>query len=181
LADDYPACFSVDPGRRRPLKNTILADLKAEGATDEMLSGAEYYMRHFGYRRNVQAGTERIGLNGKKAGVVTEAEAQATQRQMQEEKEELARKKIGEVPGMKKVAKAAGDAAPAPVKCGVPVPIDVAAPVDPLARLQRLLATTATLYAGTEDEVLRHALAVTALKQIVDEATRAITALDRGE
>jgi hypothetical protein len=67
-----------------------------------------------------------------------------------------------------------------PVKHDVS-PVPVAAPVDPLARLQRLLATTATLYADTEDEALRHALAVTALKQIVDEATRAITALDRGE
>src|SRR6516162_3008269 len=74
LADKYPACFFEDPGQRRPLKTNIVADLQKDGVSEGILAGVSYYVRHFGYLRCLQAGAERVDLNGKKAGVVTEQE-----------------------------------------------------------------------------------------------------------
>jgi hypothetical protein len=65
-----------------------------------------------------------------------------------------------------------------PVVYGDPLPAAPAAPVDPLARLQKLMETGAALYADTDDEALRTALAVTVLKQLRDEAAKAIAILE---
>ena len=51
--------------------------------------------------------------------------------------------------------------------------------VPPLTRLQKLFDTATTLYAETEDEVLRSALTVATLKLLADETRKVITSLER--
>jgi sRNA-binding protein len=177
LANKYPACFFVDGRMRRPLKNTILDDLAEDGASAEELSAVGFYTHDWIYQSGLQAGVERVDLNGKKAGTVTAAEEMAARKQVQTEKEAAKAMKQPAKPKLKLKEDSPSSAEVPAVKYGEPPMLPVA-PVDPLARLQRLLAATATLYAGTEDEVLRSALAVTALKQIVDEATKAIAMLE---
>jgi sRNA-binding protein len=78
LAVAYPKTFFIEPRHRLPLKSTITRDLLNDGfaATAEQIAvGVGWYCSGLGYRRSIQAGAPRLDLRGKKAGVVTEAEA----------------------------------------------------------------------------------------------------------
>ena len=176
LADKYPACFFVDGRMRRPLKNTILDDLADDRASAEELSAVGFYTHDWSYQMAIQAGVERVDLNGKKAGTVTAAEELAARKQVQAEKEAV---KGNKLPAklMRVKPKDSPQDLP-PVVYGEQLPAAPAVPVDPLARLQKLMATGAALYADTEDEALRVALAVTVLKQLRDEAAKAIAVLE---
>jgi sRNA-binding protein len=175
LSDKYPACFFVDSRMRRPLKNTILEDLAEDRASAEELSAVGFYTHDWSYQMSLQAGVERVDLNGKKAGTVTAAEELAARKQVQAEKEAV---KAIKAPAKLRVKPK--DVLPEWAPVDEPLPAAPAAPVDPLARLQKLMATGAALYADTEDEALRAALAVTVLKQLRDEAVKAIALLDGG-
>jgi hypothetical protein len=175
LADKYPACFFVDGRMRRPLKNTILEDLAEDRASAEELSAVGFYCHDWNYQTAIQAGVERIDLNGKKAGTVTSAEELAARKQVQAEKEAV---KATKMPVKLRVKTKDSPQDLPPVVYGDPLPAAPAAPVDPLARLQKLMATGAALYADTEDEALRAALAVTVLKQLRDEAAKTIATLE---
>jgi sRNA-binding protein len=178
LADKYPACFFVDSRMRRPLKNAILEDLAEDRASAEELSAIGFYTHDWSYQMALQAGVERVDLNGKKAGTVTAAEELAARKQVQAEKEAV---KATKMPVKLRVKPTDTSQEWPPVEPGELLPAASAAPVDPLARLQKLMATGAALYADTEDEALRVALAVTVLRQLRDEATKAIEILDGKE
>jgi sRNA-binding protein len=160
---------------RRPLKNTIPDDLVKDGASAEELAAVGFYIHDWAYQTSLQAGVERVDLNGKKAGTVTAAEEMAAWKRVQVEKDAVKATKLPLKLGVK--SKDSPQNSP-PVVYGAPLPAAPAAPVDPLARLQKLMATGAALYADTEDEVLRAALTVTVLKQLRDEAVKAIALLD---
>jgi sRNA-binding protein len=179
LAAKYPACFFEDPGMRRPLKAKIIADLQKEGVSEEIIAGVEFYTNHFGYQRCLQAGTDRVDLNGKKAGVVTEQEQRNAQRKIREDKEELGRRNspiltlrslhaAGKIPDdqlrkvnvpMKKMAEGSKSA-----------PI--------LARPHMLLASAEEVFAATQDEALRTALTLASLRLLVSEVEKVIAALE---
>src|SRR2546429_8991493 len=89
LATRYPACFFEDPRLRRPLKSTIISDLQKEGASDLVFAGVNYYTRNWTYQNCLQAGAERVDLDGKKAGIVTEQEQLNAQKRVREEKQAL--------------------------------------------------------------------------------------------
>ncbi len=199
LADKYPACFFEDPRQRRPLKSSIISDLEGDGATDELIAGADFYTRDWDYQRCLQAGAERVDLNGKKAGVVTEQEQRNARRRVREEKAALS-SKISPVSALKSLSRAADDTlnkvaslqppseprdGPAPSKpdpellpASPAVQTAESTSSSPLARLQKLASTAAHLHADTEDETLRSALTVATLKLLADEARKVITSLE---
>jgi hypothetical protein len=86
LANKYPACFFEEPRMRRPLKKSIASDLEKDGVSQEVMSALSYYMRNWGYQNCLQAGVERVDLDGKKAGVVTEQEHMEAQQRIRAEK-----------------------------------------------------------------------------------------------
>jgi sRNA-binding protein len=194
LTTKYPATFFEDARLRRPLKSTILTDLQEDDASAEFLSGAEFYMKSWGYLGSLQAGTERVDLAGKKCGVVTEQEQLSAQKRIREErgrareeKEALSRETDSQLskvtfmkpPSKPKASKPDSSELP-PVKYDAPA-VQVTEPdsVPPLTRLQKLFDTATTLYAETEDEVLRSALTVATLKLLADETRKVITSLER--
>jgi hypothetical protein len=182
LAGKYPACFFEDPAMRRPLKATIAADLQKDGVAEEIIAGVSFYMNHFGYQRQIQAGADRVDLNGRKAGVVTELEQLNAQKKVKEAKEEINNRKNGPVPSLRSspvAGKISGDdfgKVAAPGKQVSPGPTPESAPV--LARLHMLLASADKVFAANEDEALRTALTLASLKLLVDEAHKVITKLE---
>jgi sRNA-binding protein len=189
LADRYPGCFFEDPGQRRPLKTNLVADLQKDGVSEEIIAGVSYYMRHFGYLRCLQAGAERVDLNGKKAGVVTEQEMLNAEKQFREQKEQIARKNAAAtLPAISVIRSLhATGSIPTDQLRKVTLPATptstrrTAQPISPeLARLQTLLASTNTILTETGDDSLRAALVGTSLKLLISEAQKALASLDGG-
>ena len=91
LATKYPKCFFVDPRMRRPLKKTIVDDLRKERVLDDekVEAATSFYMNHFGYQYQLRAGAERIDLDGSKVGVVTEQEQIGAEKKVREDKKRL--------------------------------------------------------------------------------------------
>jgi sRNA-binding protein len=84
LSELYPRCFFRDPKKRLPLKVNITADI--EKAADPSLAqfnvgaAVAWYTGHVGYDYCcATAGNERVDLNGKVVGKVTENEARDAQ------------------------------------------------------------------------------------------------------
>ena len=187
LAAKYPACFFEDPRMRRPLKINIVSDLQKEGVSAEIIAGVSFYMRNWEYQRSLQAGAERVDLNGKKAGVVTEQEQLNAQKKVREEKEELARKNnAGSLPAvsvLRSLHEAGKISTDQLSKVTLPATPPARQTMSPksspvLARLQTLLERTNTLLIETEDEALRSALAGTCLRLVVSEAQRVIASFE---
>jgi len=77
LAELYPACFYAARQQRRPLKIGIRRDLTTLDlgiGRRELDSALAWYANGIGYLQSLRAGTDRIGLNGAPAGVVSEAD-----------------------------------------------------------------------------------------------------------
>ena len=91
LATKYPKCFFVDPRMRRPLKKTIVDDLRKERVLDDekVEAATSFYMNHFGYQYQLRAGAERIDLDGSRVGVVTEQEQIGAEKKVREDKKRL--------------------------------------------------------------------------------------------
>jgi sRNA-binding protein len=80
LATSYPKTFFLTPPQRRPLKNSIVADLQKDGfgvATVLLQAGVEWYKSHLGYLHSLQVGAKRLDLKGKEVGTVTREESLA--------------------------------------------------------------------------------------------------------
>jgi len=184
LADRYPACFFENPRFRRPLKKYIEDDLRNDGVSEQVIAAVSFYMRHFDYQRCIQTGVQRVDLNGQKAGVVTEAEQRAAEKQIREEKEELQRKHYQNNPV--EVLASLHERGRIPDDQLRKLTLPAARPSMKkktnnsavLSRLQTLLGSANTALETTEDEALRSALAVTSLKLLVDEAQKVIASLD---
>jgi sRNA-binding protein len=91
LAARFPKCFSENPDFRQPLKRDIVADLEEQNVwdRDRLLQVLDWYESDFRYRRRLIAGTDRIDLDGRKAGTVTPAEQEAARKWIRERKQEL--------------------------------------------------------------------------------------------
>jgi sRNA-binding protein len=170
LTTKYPACFFEDWDMRRPLKADIKNDLVDDGASEQVIAGLGYYTRSWGYLRCLQAGVERVDLNGKKVGTVTETEQRAAQKQLKEEQEQLKQRKVSVIPtdalskpswGQNTMKKTTNN--------GI------------LTRLHILLASANTTLEHTDDEALRAALAVAALKLLAGETQKVIGTLSGDE
>jgi sRNA-binding protein len=182
LIAKYPATFFTGAGKR-PLKKTILDDLKSEQALDDekLEIALTFYMRDWQYQGCLQAGAERIDLNGKKAGVVTEREASEAQRQIYEEKQNLKAKR--------EIERRDAIAVVNQLHLGRQIPTDqlrkIDAPVSRkvktrgamLARLEAVLSSASSIL-STEDEVLRSELLKASLKVLISEAEKIIATLE---
>ena len=105
LAEKFPKCFFSAPNLRRPLKRNIIEDLDRLGVlnTEKLRLAIGWYQSNFTYQRTIIAGAERIDLEGRKAGTVTETEAREARNFIFERKVES-----------EAVKKAAASAVPAP-------------------------------------------------------------------
>jgi sRNA-binding protein len=77
LAKRWPNCFYLAGHERRPLKVGIGREIDADrlGITaSELGLVLNYYVGSHGYLDSMRAGADRISLDGKLAGVVTEAD-----------------------------------------------------------------------------------------------------------
>jgi ProP effector len=187
LVRKYPACFYHDAALKRPLKKGIQDDLHNESAIN-VEAALSYYTRDWYYLACVQAGAERIDLDGKKAGVVTDQEARTANKQLLDEKQKLKEKRAIErrnpiatlnslhanghisTDQLRKV-----DAPPLRTETEVKRAAD-----NPLARLESVLGRTAELLTADEDKALQSALVVASLKVLVQEAQRVIASLEIG-
>src|SRR5207237_552325 len=90
LASKYPATFFLDPRQKRPLKKNIVADLERDGTLDDDARNAavNFYTRDWNYERCLQAGVERVDLDGKKVGTVTEQEQIEARKRVEQQKAE---------------------------------------------------------------------------------------------
>ena len=191
LVHKYPACFYHDPALKRPLKKDIQDDLRDESAIDAE-AAVTFYTRNWGYLYCLQAGAQRVDLDGKKAGVVTEQETLTAKKQLYDEKQRVKERRAiergdpiatlnglhanGRIPDdqLRKV-----DAPPLP-------PVRTVREVkqatgNPWARLESLMGHTAKLMAADEDKVLQSALVAAALKVLVQESQRVIASLENGD
>jgi ProP effector len=186
LATRYPACFFEVPKLRRPLKAAIESDLEKDGVDNDVIAAVRFYRSNWSYQRALQAGAERVDLNGRKAGIVTEQEQRTAQNRIRTEQEELARKDGS--------SSSAQQASPGPTLLSLravrepsadqpsadleqqPAGSPKAPP--PLARLQAILQSASDITASTEDETLRAALMTTALRVLVGEAEKVIASLE---
>jgi sRNA-binding protein len=162
LAKKYPAAFFPDVWGRRPLSLNILDDLQSEGEGDLLMASASFYIRNWNYQGALQAGAERIDLNGKKAGVVTKQEQIAAQKQIQEERAEHSRKQEEQFRNMPSMQ---------PPKAAVPRLSN-----QRLSRLRTLLGSAEEV--KTDDKPLEAAMTAAALKLLVREAQKVIGELE---
>jgi sRNA-binding protein len=180
LADEYPKCFIPNDRLRLPLKIGIESDLRQDGADETAISAASFYMRGWAYLQCLQAGAERVDLSGTKAGVVTTQEASAARRQLAEEQAEVARRRTVPdrfaPPALLGKRTVDSPPAPSPEKPAADPPQAILE----LARLQKTLQLASDIAAGVEQESLRAALVVAALKVLVGDAERVIAALTGG-
>jgi sRNA-binding protein len=164
LVRKYPACFCRDPTLKRPLKKSIENDLRDESAIDAE-AALSYYTRNWDYQNSLQAGADRIDLDGKKVGTVTESEFTDSSDGVSlfgEEKQRVREKRAGVATDqLRKI-----DAPPREPEA------------KPLARLESIMARTVGLMAADEDKALQSALAIASLKILIQEAEKVIAALD---
>jgi sRNA-binding protein len=96
LADRYPKCFVEIGKNRRPIKKTIIDDLRQrEPRWDEhtMQQVLDLYTSHWGYLYSMIAGAWRVDLDGKQVEKVTEPEAaDAEKTRLESQKEHYARR-----------------------------------------------------------------------------------------
>jgi sRNA-binding protein len=184
LARKYPACFYRDPALKRPLKKNLQDDLRDESAINAEAT-VSYYTRSWDYLSSLQAGADRIDLNGKKAGTVTESEARAAARQVAEEKQKLKEKRAIEqrdaIAAVHRLHANGHIPDDQLRKIDAPRAIELKRPANPLARLESILARTVKLLADDGDETLQAALVATSLKVLMQEAQKVIAALEAQE
>ena len=80
LCQKFPACFVKRPEKRRPLTNDIHCDIdarfEASRERDFVHKAIRAYRNNYYYQRALRVGAERIDLDGRQVGVVTEEEAE---------------------------------------------------------------------------------------------------------
>ena len=106
LAEQFPACFTL-AGAAQPLKIGIFDDLAARLADDpkvsktRLRSAVRHYTNSWRYLRCIKAGSDRLDLDGKAAGVVELSHAEHAQLQLAEAKAQVAEKKSQQTPASK--------------------------------------------------------------------------------
>jgi sRNA-binding protein len=165
LADRFPKCFFADPSLRRPLKHNIIIDLENQNVLDngKLSQTLDWYMSHFAYRHSLIAGTERINLDGKKAGTVTPQEQMEAKAWIATRKRELAlrQQEIQQMATTTKSAPAKPVAKPhATVSNGSLHPS--------LSELRSAITIVNDLMTGEQYAPLRPVLAVAALREMIN-------------
>ena len=191
LAQKYPAAFFAEPALKRPLKKNILADLERDNTldSDKREAAVSFYTQDWNYENTLQAGAERVGLDGKRAGTVTEQEQLEAQKRIWTRKQEL-KGRDKALPGPIEVVRKLHSegrvptdslgkiSAPPTMKAPSPMKTKPRTSTTELERLRALLAKVESL-SQEEDEALRTALVITTLQVLVAEATTLITSLGR--
>lgn len=103
LAEQFPQCFTLS-GEAKPLKIGIFEDLAKRMEEDpkvsktRLRSALRQYTSSWRYLRGVKTGTERVDLDGAKAGTVEEEHAQHALETLTESKAKVAEKRKAEKP-----------------------------------------------------------------------------------
>ncbi|RUO25718.1 RNA chaperone ProQ [Aliidiomarina minuta] len=107
LAEQFPQCFTLS-GEAKPLKIGIFEDLakRMEGdpkvSKTRLRSALRQYTSSWRYLRGVKTGTDRVDLDGAKAGIVEDEHAQHAQETLAESKAKVAEKRKAEKPAADK-------------------------------------------------------------------------------
>jgi sRNA-binding protein len=188
LADKYPACFFEEPNFRRPLKRDILDDLEKERVLDraKLVHALDWYCSHFTYRRSIIAGAEKIGLDGKKAGVVSEAEQREARAWIAARKKEMAElARIDPPPPRPAAARETNGHEHTMTKItttGVANGTATVPSLHPaLAEVQTAITIVSSILTEERYEPLRPVLATAALREIVGKAEKLISSLQHAE
>ena len=189
LSTKYPRCFFVDPRMRQPLKKGIVADLEKDQALDDEKRAAAiaFYTNDWTYQRALQAGVERVDLDGNKAGTVTELEQRTAQRQIQQDKKRLSERNAGNPISILNQLHAAGRiptdslsklAAPrivTPMKKPEPPKNAALAPPEPARIAERLETLVASLHdINTKDRELKVTLIIATANMLLTEAQKLV-------
>jgi ProP effector len=207
LVEKFPACFFEDPAQRRPLKHDIIIDLEKQNVLDhdKLSQTLDWYVNHFAYRYSLKAGTERVDLDGKKAGTVTPAEQRealewiaARKRELNERQETqqaavvkiVARNRDLTAPQQWPVVKITREGCQEIQQAPIVSPAAVnattnghangaIAPSLPpgLTEMQSALAIASSILTEKQYELLRPVLAAAALREIVSRAEKLIGSL----
>jgi ProP effector len=107
LAELWPECFSVYQQHRRPLKAGIHIDLLSFGYDAAAIKSAlRYYVGAPGYLYRLKPGADRVDLDGKPAGTVTEAEAAGAKALLADCRQRLEARRLQQEAAARKVAEA---------------------------------------------------------------------------
>jgi sRNA-binding protein len=179
LVEKYPQCFFENPKLRRPLKKNIYQDLISDAfpVTPKLLTAAvDWYQSHFAYHYALQAGGERIGLDGKVVGKVTEQEAMIARNYIAERQREMnERSKNSPVQIMASLYRAGK--VPDDALRKIPAP-QASASEDPVARLRASVDAVRRVIIDTpSDPTLRAAFAIAGLGVVIKEAQKVIEEL----
>lgn len=189
LGEKYPQCFFENPKLRRPLKKDIVDDMINDGfpAAPALLTAAvNWYQSHFGYHYALQAGAERIGLNGKVVTKVTPQEATAAQNYIADRQREMNERNknspIEAVTSLYRAGKVPDDALRKIPAFKEPSPNIPAANsgADPVGRLWANVDAVRRVMMDMPDPNLRTAFAVAGLGVIIQEAQKIILELQPG-
>ena len=94
LCELYPKCFFINAKQRWPLNHNIVDDLtKANDPALTQLDVAaavDWYTGHIGYDIACVAGAERINLDGKTVGKISESEAREAQQRIAAKSKQMA-------------------------------------------------------------------------------------------
>lgn len=182
LCQRYPKCFFTNPHLKRPLKKDILDDLEKDGVLDDekRTAAVAFYTRDWTYQSLLQAGTERIDLDGNRAGTVTQLEQHHAQKQVQQEKQQRREARINAASPIAVMSKlhAGGQITTDQLSKVTLVPLKKPPPSVPaFGRLQKLMETL-NAAADTPDEELKQALVATTLQVLIGEAQQLIERRD---
>jgi sRNA-binding protein len=132
---------------------------------EKLAQALDWYKSHFSYEYALIAGSERVDLNGKKAGTVTPAEQREARARVAAQKRELRERQ--QIPPPPTVS-----ANTAKIN-GAVVTKAVSPSLHPLlADMQSAIGIVSSILTDKQYEALRPALAAAALKEIIDRAER---------
>jgi sRNA-binding protein len=176
LEDKYPKCFVFKPQLRRPLKNTIIADLEEDcfpATYDLLVAAVDWYKSHYGYQYALEAGAKRLDLNGKVVGTVTQTEADTAQKKIAADKQRWNERSAPyRTPPVTTATMARPKTITPPPPSPPPPAIPAIAPI--LTRCHETLMAANAAYIGPGDVILKAALVNAALGVLVQEAQRVI-------
>jgi hypothetical protein len=168
LVERYPQTFFQVPQQRRPLKKDIVSDLLNDGfdvGPGPLKKAVDWYQGHFGYHYSLQAGAERVDLNGKGGAKVTPQEAKKAQDYIAERQRPP--DPIETMPVLRPLRRAGTLSLPEDAMRKIPTP--EVNTNDPLLRLQEQLDAVRRVMMDAPNPALRTAFGVAGLGVLAQE------------
>jgi sRNA-binding protein len=181
LAEKYPACFFTNSTLKRPLKKNIILDLEKDNTldADKREAAIGFYTKDWNYEHKLQAGVERIDLDGKRAGTVTEQEHTEAMQRVATQKAAAYNKQKLQFRDPIEVTRSLHDQGRISTDQLSKIPAPMKPKFDPaLERLQSLL-TNASAVLQKTDPMLRTAVLTASLRVLIAETEKVISSQEQ--